>query len=73
MGHPITYHDIQDQDYEYYKNLKWIVENNIEGVLDLTWRYIYPNLILLINSYEYNNFNKVEVIDLIENGRNKMV
>lgn len=61
MGHPITYHDLEDQDYEYYKNLKWIVENNIEGVLDLTW------------SYEYNNFNKVEVIDLIENGRNIIV
>ena len=43
LGQPITYHDIEDQDYDYYKKLKWIVENNIDSeeikeIYELTWR-----------------------------------
>ncbi|GMH01601.1 hypothetical protein Nepgr_003440 [Nepenthes gracilis] len=33
----VTYHDIEAIDPDYYKNLKWMLENDISDVLDLTF------------------------------------
>ena len=57
LGQPLTLYDFEDIDPEYFKNLKWILENDISS-LELTF------------SYEHEEFGKHEVVDLIENGRN---
>jgi len=59
LGQPINYHDIEDVDPDYYKSLKWILENDITHAgLDLTF------------SYEFDKFGLIVVEDLIPNGRN---
>ena len=55
LGQALTYHDMQDTDPEYYNNLKWTLENNIDG-LEFTF------------SYEEDQFGKLVVKDLVENG-----
>ncbi|KAG8093312.1 hypothetical protein GUJ93_ZPchr0012g20493 [Zizania palustris] len=37
LGVKVTYHDIEAIDPAYYKNLKWMLENDITDVLDLTF------------------------------------
>jgi len=37
LGEPLSYEDIEAVDPDYFKNLKWMLENDIEGVLDLTF------------------------------------
>jgi E3 ubiquitin-protein ligase HUWE1 len=37
-GGTITYHDIEDLDPVYYKNIKWILENDV-SCLDLNFSY----------------------------------
>lgn len=37
LGVKVTYHDIEAIDPAYYKNLKWMLENDISDVLDLTF------------------------------------
>lgn len=55
---PITYHDMEAIDPEYYRNLHSILDNSIADLgLELTF------------SAEQSNFGKVEVVDLIPNGR----
>jgi len=62
LGQPINYHDIEDIDPEYYKSLKWILENEITNAnLDLTF------------SSEWDKFGQTIVEDLIPNGRNVAV
>lgn len=56
-GKPISYHDIQDIDPQYYKNLQWILNNDVSP-LDLSF------------SYEEDKFGQHEEKDLIPNGRN---
>lgn len=56
---PLTYHDLADYDPEYYKSIKWFMENDISDMGDM-WTF----------SYEEDNFGQLEVIDLIPNGRN---
>ncbi|EGR34689.1 ubiquitin hect domain family protein, partial [Ichthyophthirius multifiliis] len=58
LGQPLTYHDIEDQDQEFYKNLKWVIETDISQFTDLTF------------SFEENEFDNYQVIELIQNGRN---
>eukprot|EP00177_Eucheuma_denticulatum_P008191 GFKZ01014909.1.p1 GENE.GFKZ01014909.1~~GFKZ01014909.1.p1 ORF type:complete len:1872 (+),score=326.79 GFKZ01014909.1:314-5929(+) len=58
LGMKPTYHDIEAQDPEYYNSLKWMLENDITGILDYTM------------SAEYDEFGKQTVIDLVPNGRN---
>ncbi|KAJ8571412.1 hypothetical protein ON010_g5424 [Phytophthora cinnamomi] len=59
---PISYHDMEAIDPEYYRNLHSILDNSIVDLgLDLTF------------SAEQSNFGKVEVVDLIPNGRNVTV
>jgi len=60
LGQPLTYHDIEDIDPEYYRNLTWILENDVTG-LDLTF------------SYEAEEFGVVIIRDLIPDGRNTVV
>lgn len=58
LGIKPTYHDIEAQDPDYYNSLKWILENDITGVLDHTM------------SAEYEEFGQHVVLDLLPNGRN---
>lgn len=59
---PISYHDMEAIDPEYYRNLHSILDNAIEDLgLELTF------------SAEQSNFGKVEVVDLIPNGRHVSV
>lgn len=58
LGLRPTYHDIETQDPEYYKSLKWMLENDCTGILDYTM------------SAEYDEFGKQTIIDLIPDGRN---
>jgi E3 ubiquitin-protein ligase HUWE1 len=37
LGEKLTFKDLEDYDAEYYKNLKWALENDIEGALDETF------------------------------------
>lgn len=54
-----TYHDIEAIDPDYYKNLKMILEYNLEDIgLDLSF------------STEAHSFGRSHTIDLIPNGRN---
>ncbi|KAF0698365.1 Aste57867_11015 [Aphanomyces stellatus] len=56
---PISYSDMEAIDPEYYRNLHSILDNPIEDLgLDLTF------------SIEHSNFGKLDVVDLISNGRN---
>jgi hypothetical protein len=32
LGLPLNYHDVEDFDNELYKNLKWCLENSVEGL-----------------------------------------
>lgn len=58
---PITYEDIEAIDPEYYKNLQWMLSNDITGVLDLTF------------SAETQYFDTCVLEDLKEDGRNTPV
>ena len=48
-------------DPDYYKNLKWMLENDIEGILELNF------------SDTQNFFGETKTVDLIKNGRNVSV
>ncbi|EXB36051.1 E3 ubiquitin-protein ligase UPL1 [Morus notabilis] len=37
LGVKVTYHDIEAVDPDYYKNLKWLLENDVSEILDLTF------------------------------------
>ena len=37
LGVSVNYTDMEAIDPEYYKNLRWILENDITNVLDLTF------------------------------------
>jgi len=52
-----SYHDIESIDPDYYRNLKWMLENNIDGVLDLTF------------SAEMDQLGHRQIIDLVPEGR----
>ncbi|THG14077.1 hypothetical protein TEA_017327 [Camellia sinensis var. sinensis] len=65
LGVKVTYHDIEAIDPDYFKNLKWMLENNTTDVLDLTYS---------IDADEEKRilYKKTEVTDyeLIPGGRN---
>ncbi|KAK4052443.1 E3 ubiquitin-protein ligase tom1 [Microbotryomycetes sp. JL201] len=58
LGKRIDHNDLESIDPEYHKSLVWMLNNDIEGVIDLTF------------SVERDDFGVVEVVDLIPNGRN---
>lgn len=68
LGVKVTYHDIEAIDPDYYKNLKWMLENNINDVPDLTFS---------IDADEEKRilYERTEVTDyeLIPGGRNTKV
>ena len=57
LGLPLTYDDIEGVDPDYYKSLKWMLENSIDGVFDYTF------------SETTSFFGETQVHDLIEDGR----
>lgn len=65
LGVKVTYHDIEAIDPAYYKNLKWMLENDITDVLDLTFSMDADEEKLIL-------YEKAEVTDseLIPGGRN---
>jgi len=58
---PVSYDDIEALDPDFYKNLRWVIENDITNVLDLTF------------STESHFFDVEETVDLKPNGRNIQV
>lgn len=58
LGKAVDHRDLESIDPEYYKSLVWMLENDIEGIIDLTF------------SVERDEFGVMEVVDLIPNGRN---
>lgn len=61
LGKRIDHNDLESIDPEYHKSLVWMLENDIDGVIDLTF------------STERDDFGVIETIDLIPNGRNVAV
>jgi len=61
LGMPLTYEDMEGVDPDYYKGLKWLLENSIDGVVEYTF------------SETTNFFGETQVHDLVENGRNMTV
>jgi len=62
LGVKPTHHDMQAIDPDYYKNLKMILEYNLDDIgLDLTF------------STEAHSFGRSNTVDLIPNGRNVKV
>ena len=57
LGKRIDHNDLESIDPEYHKSLVWMLENDIDGVLDLTF------------SVERDDFGVTEIVDLIPNGR----
>ncbi|KAL4503248.1 hypothetical protein ABPG72_000854 [Tetrahymena utriculariae] len=58
LGQALTYHDIEDQDYQFYQSLKWIMENDISIIGDeMTF------------SYEECVFDNKQIIDLKPDGQ----
>ncbi|GKC34108.1 E3 ubiquitin protein ligase UPL2 [Tanacetum coccineum] len=37
LGVKVTYHDIEAVDPNYYKNLKWMLENDVNDIPDIAW------------------------------------
>ncbi|KAK4489970.1 hypothetical protein RD792_000624 [Penstemon davidsonii] len=65
LGVKVTYHDIEAIDPDYFKNLKWLLENDISDVLDLTFSIDADEEKLIL-------YERAEVTDyeLIPGGRN---
>ncbi len=56
LGLQLTYEDIEAVDPGYYKNLRWMLENDITDVLDLTF------------TAESDFFGRKEVLELVPGG-----
>ncbi|XP_019701852.1 E3 ubiquitin-protein ligase UPL2 [Elaeis guineensis] len=65
LGVKVTYHDIEAIDPDYYKNLKWMLENDISDILDLTFSIDADEEKLIL--YEKGQVTDCE---LIPGGRN---
>lgn len=65
LGAKVTYHDIEAVDPDYYKNLKWMLENDVSDILDLTFSRD-------ADEEKHILYEKTEVTDyeLIPGGRN---
>ncbi|KAL8278589.1 hypothetical protein RQP46_009081 [Phenoliferia psychrophenolica] len=61
LGKPVDHNDLESIDPEYHKSLVWMLENDIDGILDLTF------------SVERDDFGVTEVVDLVPDGRNVAV
>ncbi|KAL6012653.1 hypothetical protein ACLOJK_003142 [Asimina triloba] len=65
LGVKVTYHDIEAIDPDFFKNLKWMLENDISDILDLTFSMDADEEKLIL-------YERTEVTDyeLIPGGRN---
>ncbi|XP_072964095.1 E3 ubiquitin-protein ligase UPL1-like isoform X2 [Typha angustifolia] len=65
LGVKVTYHDIEAVDPDYYKNLKWMLENDVSEIPDLTFS-------MDADEEKHILYEKNEVMDyeLIPGGRN---
>ncbi|KAJ4982419.1 hypothetical protein NE237_033256 [Protea cynaroides] len=65
LGVKVTYHDIEAVDPDYYKNLKWMLENDVSDIPDLTFSMDADEEKRIL-------YEKTEVTDyeLIPGGRN---
>ncbi|OVA20116.1 Ubiquitin-associated domain/translation elongation factor EF-Ts [Macleaya cordata] len=65
LGAKVTYHDIEAVDPDYYKNLKWMLENDVSDIPDLTFS-------MDADEEKHILYEKTEVTDyeLIPGGRN---
>ena len=63
LGIKPTYQDMQAIDPDYYKNLKMILEYNLDNI----------GLDHLTFSTEDHSFGRIQTIDLIPNGRNVFI
>ncbi|GKV14839.1 hypothetical protein SLEP1_g25650 [Rubroshorea leprosula] len=68
LGVKVTYHDIEAVDPDYYKNLKWMLENDVSDILDLTFS-------MDADEEKHILYGKTEVTDyeLKPGGRNSRV
>ncbi|CAI9116114.1 OLC1v1017183C2 [Oldenlandia corymbosa var. corymbosa] len=68
LGAKVTYHDIEAIDPDYFKNLCWLLENDISDILDLTFSIDADEEKLIL-------YERTEVTDyeLIPGGRNTRV
>ena len=55
LGKTLSWKDMEEEDYEFYKNLQWLLDNDVTD-LDLTF------------CYEHEYFGNIELKDLIPNG-----
>jgi E3 ubiquitin-protein ligase HUWE1 len=58
LGKAVDHKDLESIDPEYYKSLVWMLSNDIDGVLDLTF------------SVERDDFGVTKIVDLVPDGRN---
>ena len=58
LGKPVSIKDMETLDLDYYKSLLWMLENDITDIITETF------------SIEVDNFGVLQIVDLIENGRN---
>lgn len=58
LGKQVSLKDMETIDLEYTKSLRWMLENDITDIITETF------------SFDKDNFGSIEVVDLIENGRN---
>ncbi|CAK7324495.1 unnamed protein product [Dovyalis caffra] len=65
LGVKVTYHDIEAVDPDYYKNLKWMLENDVSDIPDLTFS-------MDADEEKHILYEKTQVTDyeLIPGGRN---
>lgn len=56
LGIPITFSDLEHVDPNYYKSLKWMLENPVQDVLDLTFQT------------EVDALGRADIVDLVRNG-----
>ncbi|ERN14346.1 E3 ubiquitin-protein ligase UPL2 isoform X1 [Amborella trichopoda] len=68
LGAKVTYHDIEAIDPDFFKNLKWMLENDTSDILDLTFSVDADEEKLIL-------YERTEVTDyeLIPGGRNVRV
>jgi E3 ubiquitin-protein ligase HUWE1 len=55
-GVPVNFHDLESADPHFYKSLKWMMHNNIDNVLDLTFEV------------EHDEFGRTKTVELKRGG-----
>lgn len=56
IGMPISFEDVEAVEPDYYRNLKWMLENDIEDLFDLTF------------TAERDFFGRTEIVELKPGG-----